>query len=40
VTLELDVAELVDGADLPQHPALVGIGEKGHQPPRQAASHP
>jgi len=36
--LEFDVAELVDGAGLPQHPALVGVGEEGHQPPWQATA--
>jgi len=37
--LEFDVAELVDGADLPQHPTLVGISEEGHHPPGQATLH-
>lgn len=36
--LEAGVPELVDGADLAQHPAPVGVVEEAHQPQREPAA--
>src|SRR6266545_4325644 len=39
MVLQAGVAELVDRAGLAEHPAMVGIVEKGHQLPRQLTTH-